>query len=130
MERHHIFQVRPHVFHAGDLGEEGGELKNPLLQGMNARQRLRILAEQLGEMVHDHGGAGARRHHDAFGGCEGIEEVARHNPRLVAVAAVEGRLPATGLVLWKIHLIAEPLDDSGHGHADLGKELIDHAGNK
>ena len=59
-----------------------------------------------------------------------FEEVARHGAGLVAVAAIEGRLSAAGLVLREIHFVAEPFQHVGHGHADLGKQLIDHAGNE
>ena len=52
---------------------------------------------------------------------EGVQEVPRHGARLAAIAAVESRLPAAGLVLREIHLVAEPLQHSGHRHADLGK---------
>ena len=46
------------------------------------------------------------------------------------ISAVERRLPATGLVLGKIHAVAEPLQHPGHGHPDLWKKLIDDAGNE
>ena len=59
-----------------------------------------------------------------------VEEVARHRARFGAIAAVEGRLAAAGLVLREIDPVAEALEHLGHRHADPGEELVDDAGDE
>ena len=130
VERDHVVEARPHVFHAGDLGEKRGELPDPLFEGMHASQRFRLFLEQLGEVMRHHRGAGTGRRHNALRGFEGVEEMARHGARFVAIAAVEGGLPTAGLALREVDLVAEAFENVGHIHADLGKKLVDNAGDE
>jgi hypothetical protein len=130
VERHHALQARADIFHPGDLREKRGELPNALFERMYARQRFGLLVEQLREVVDDHSGAGTRRHHHRLARFESIQEVARHGPRLVAISAVECRLPAAGLVFRKIHLASGAFQDVGHRHAHLWEELVHHAGHE
>jgi hypothetical protein len=54
----------------------------------------------------------------------------RHGARFGAISAVKRRLPAARPGLRKVHLPADSLQNVRHGHANLGEELVDHAGNK
>jgi hypothetical protein len=56
--------------------------------------------------------------------------MARHGAGFVAIAAVEGGLPAAGLALREIDLVAEAFENIGHIHADFGKKLVDYAGDE
>jgi hypothetical protein len=46
------------------------------------------------------------------------------------VPGVESGLPATGLGLGEIEFIAQLFQHIGHAQADLGKQLIDQAGDE
>ena len=81
-------------------------------------------------MVGDHGGARAGRHHHVFGIAEDLEEMAGDLAGFLAIAGVESGLAAAGLILGKIDRVAEALQHAGHGEADCGEELIDHAGDE
>jgi hypothetical protein len=50
--------------------------------------------------------------------------------RLVPVAGVEGGLAAAGLLLWKDHLDALPLQQFDRRHAHFRVDHVDHAGDK
>jgi hypothetical protein len=54
----------------------------------------------------------------------------RYRARFGAIAAVEGRLAATGLGLGKIHSEAQALENVHQSQTNLGEELVDHARNK
>jgi hypothetical protein len=56
--------------------------------------------------------------------------MAGHLPRLLAIAGIEGRLSAAGLVFGKIDLVADALEYVGHGHTHSGEELIYNAGDE
>jgi class 3 adenylate cyclase len=86
--------------------------------------------KQLGEVVSHHGGARTRGSHDLFAAFEDLQEVTRGRACLVAVAGVERRLPAAGLLFRKVHLVADPFQHLGHRHADVREKLIHHAGNE
>ena len=109
VKRDHVFHARAHVFHAAPPAVRNVEnSQTVLLDRVDARQRLRLLVEEFREMMRDHGGAGAGRHHDALARCRTyLQEVARHGAGFRAIAAVEGGLPAAGLVFRKIDLAAE-----------------------
>ena len=49
---------------------------------------------------------------------------------LGAIAAIECRLAAAGLVFGEIDPVAEAFENVGHRHAHLGEELVDHAGDE
>ena len=72
----------------------------------DARRTRRAFAAPSGTARRSGGatidGAGAGGHHDVLAHLESVEEVARHLPGLVAIAAVEGGLAAAGLVLGKV----------------------------
>jgi len=99
VERDHVVEgAAPHVFHAGDLGEKRGELPDPLLEGMDAREGLRLLLKSSAN--------------DAPSRCRNREGATMHSEDLkvarkwratvrasVAIAAIEGGLPAAGLAL-------------------------------
>ena len=51
VERDDLVEPRADVFDAGDFGEERGEFEDAFFQGVDARERLRLLVEQLGEMM-------------------------------------------------------------------------------
>jgi len=65
--------------------------------------------------------SGAGRRDDALGGFESVEEMARHGARLVAIAAVESGLPAAGLALREIDLVAEAFENIAISMPTLGK---------
>ena len=77
-----------------------------------------------------HGRAGAGGRYDDFGLGEGFEEVAGDGSRFVAVAAVEGRLPAAGLRWREDDGDADMLQDVDHGHARLRINHVHDAGNE
>src|SRR5258708_1125429 len=56
--------------------------------------------------------------------------MARDLAGLFAVSGVEGGLAAAGLGLPEIDLVADALQHLGHGETDLGKDLIDDAGDE
>jgi hypothetical protein len=56
--------------------------------------------------------------------------MARHRPRLIAIAGVEGGLPAAGLALREINFVAEAFENIGHIDDDLGEKLVDNAGDE
>jgi hypothetical protein len=56
--------------------------------------------------------------------------MARDLPRFLAIAAVERRLPAAGLLLRKIDWKAQALQHFNHSHAGFWEQLVDNAGNK
>src|SRR5579871_7054789 len=81
-------------------------------------------------MMRDHGSAGARRNHDVLSVAKRVQETAGHGGRLFRVPAVERRLPAAGLILREIDLVAQTLEHVGSGDSDLRKDLIDDTGDK
>src|ERR1035438_6928434 len=68
-----VIEARAHILDAGHLSEKRGELEDALFQGADARQCFGLLMEELGEVVRDHGRAGAGRDHDQRRGFECIE---------------------------------------------------------
>ena len=48
----------------------------------------------------------------------------------VPIAGVECGLPAAGLAFREVNFVAEAFENVGHIHADLGKELVDNAGDE
>src|ERR1035437_1420712 len=81
-------------------------------------------------MMRHHRGAGPGGNHDRLTGLECLQEMARHGARSGAIAASVCGLPATRLVLGKVHPIAQPLQHVGHRHPHFGEKLIDHAGDE
>ena len=68
-----------------NFGKESGKLKNPFFQRVDPFQRLRLLLEQLREMMRYHGGAGARRHDNTLAGFENFQEMPRHRAGFVVI---------------------------------------------
>ena len=97
---------------------------------MGFGKQLGIVLEDLREMMGNHRSAGAGRHEDVLGAAKDIQKVPGDLARFVCVAGVEGGLAAAGLRFWEINLVAQPFQNLCDGDADLGKNLIDDAGNE
>src|ERR1035441_7739277 len=104
-------------------------MDDTVFERVDTRQSFGLLVEELGEVMRDHGGAGAGGDHDEWRGFERIEEVARHRAGFGPISRVEGRLAAAGLALREIDLEAEAFENISHGEADLGEKLIDDTSN-
>ena len=94
------------------------------------RQLRREAGEDVGEVVADHRGAGARGDDDVLGVAEDFEEVPGDGAGFFAIAAVEGGLAAAGLVFRKVDGAAGALQHIGHRHPNFRKKLVDDAGDK
>ncbi len=125
-----VVEARADVFDLRDVQQEPGEFVNPGFERMDARQIQLVVREQFREVVRDHRRAGARGHHYVFGFGKYVQEMERHLAGLFAIAAVEGRLAATGLSFWKADIESRALKDIRHGETHVWKNLIDYAGNK
>jgi hypothetical protein len=56
--------------------------------------------------------------------------MARYLARLLVVTAIEGGLPATGLIFREIEFVAKAFKDVRHGDPDVREKLIDEAGDE
>src|SRR3984885_11404047 len=97
---------------------------------MGFGKELGIVLEDLREMMGNHRSAGAGRHQDVFGAAKDIQKVPGNLARFFPIAGVEGGLAAAGLRFWEINVVTQSLQNLRDGDADLGKNLIDDAGNE
>src|SRR5437762_481453 len=127
---HDFVQLGPYVVDPRHFKQETGKLPNSGRQRTRRGEGLRLLLENVLEMMGDHRGARSRGHNNMFGAGEHGKKMPGHLARFVAESAVEGRLAATGLGFGKIYFVAGALEHFGHRHAHFREQLIDDAGDK
>jgi 3-deoxy-D-manno-oct-2-ulosonic acid (Kdo) hydroxylase len=128
--RDDAMEPRAHIVDARNFQQESRKLPDSRLQRMNFGKDLGIVLEDVREVMRNHRRAGARRHDDVFGIAEDIQEVPRDGARFVRIAGIKRRLAATSLGRGKVNLVSQALQHLRDGDADLGKNLIDDAGDK
>jgi hypothetical protein len=87
-----------------------------------------IVLEEFWIFELDHGGAGAGGRDDEPISGERLDGVLSQDASVIMVAAVEMRLAATRLRLWKIDLDSEPAKQPNRRFTDVGEKHVPQAG--
>ncbi len=121
---------RADIFDARDFQQEARKLPDARLQRMDLGEELGIVLEDVREVMRDHRRAGARGTMMYSESRKTSRKCRAIVARFVRIAGVERRLAAAGLGFGKVDLVAQALQHLRDGDADLGKNLIDDAGDK
>jgi hypothetical protein len=127
---HDAVEARTDILDTPDFEQESRKLPDAWLKCMGLGEKPGIVLEDVRKVMRDHRCAGARRNDDVFGIAKNIQKVPSDLPRFVGVTGIESGLAATSLRFGKMNLIAQALQHLRDGDSDLGKNLIDDAGDK
>ena len=124
------FEARTDVLYVGDLENESRKLPNAPGDVAYLGQQLFVMPEEVLVVMLNHSCAGAGRHNNVLRVAEDFQKMPRNLACLLGVSAIERRLAAARLGLWKIDLETETLEHLSHRDGDLREELVDHAGDE
>src|SRR5260370_42350467 len=96
---HNALEACPDIFGVSHFEKEIRKFPHPLPETMRLFQRARIVLEEIGKMMRDHGRARTGWHDDVFGCSEHIQKMPGDLPGLLAISAVECRLATARLRL-------------------------------
>jgi hypothetical protein len=116
--------------HPHDVDQEAHELVAAPGELGGLLPQRRLVVEQLREMQAHHAGAGAGRGDDVIVAPESFDQVPGQRLGRGAVARVERRLPAAGLLRRHLDRAARRLQQPHRGKADGRPEQVDEAGDE
>ncbi|MBV6476119.1 MAG: hypothetical protein MOGDAGHF_01699 [Rhodocyclaceae bacterium] len=130
MVGHRALEVAGHAVELEDVHQEVGQLVGAGGEPLDALERRRIVAEQLGVMGADHAAAGAGGGDDVVEALEFRQGLFRQGEGGGAVARVVGRLAAAGLRLRHLDGATAVLEQADGGKGDAGLHKIGETGDE
>ena len=112
------------------VGKEAHQFERSRRQRVGPRAQVRVVVEQMRQVLLQHPRAGAGRRHHVVVAAERLDQPAREVARGGAVAGVVGRLAAAGLRPRHLHLAAGRFQQPNRGEADAGAVEVHQAGDE